>query len=190
MRSNTQTSRIALICLLACCSAMGAGCGTKKSTITGPEPGPGYPALTSPVNALAAMISAYANRDTVELGLVYDDAYEGTSLDRDDWSPATLNFTKADEVRHVAALARTPSITRVSVNFNPVVRRYTDSADPAGWASIQNPIRSVEIDDAGTTYSVYLSYETLTYKFIPTTPDNSSPTDTTWKIVGWEEVAF
>ena len=81
-------------------------------------------------------------------------------------------------------------MTRVSVGFNPVLRRYTDLADPPGWASLQNPIRSVQIEDGATTYDVYLSYETLTYKFVPTTPDSTSPTDTTWKIAAWSEVAF
>jgi hypothetical protein len=101
-----------------------------------------------------------------------------------------LSFSKADEMRHVASLAARTTIAHISINLNPVIRRYTDTADPAGWASLQNPLRTVEIEDAGTTYDVYLSYETLTYKFIPTTPDSTSPTDTTWKIVRWSEVAF
>jgi hypothetical protein len=187
MRLHTRTIGVSL---LVCCSALGLGCGSKKSTLLGPSPAPPYPALTSPENALVAMIRAYARRDTVELGLVYDDGYQGTSIDQDDWAPVALSFTKADELRHLAVLARTTSITKVSVNLNPVVRRYTDAADPAGWASIQNPIRTVEVEDGATLYSVYLSYETLTYKFVPATPDSTSPTDTTWKIVRWSEVAF
>jgi hypothetical protein len=136
------------------------------------------------------MIHAYSNRDTVELARVYDDGYQGTSIDQDDWAPATLTLAMASDMQHLAALAGRASITHVSVNLNPVIRRYRDAADPAGWASLQNPLRTVEIEDAGTTYDVYLSYETLTYKFIPTTPDSTSPTDTTWKIARWSEVAF
>lgn len=181
---------MAYVCLLACCFAAGAGCGKAKSAITGPKPAPGYLALTSPENALVTMIRAYANRDTTELGLVYDDAYQGTSLDTDDLYPVILNFNKRDEIQHVATLAHIPSITSVSVSLNPVIRRYSDSADPAGWASLQNPIRAVEVNDGATSHSVYLSYETLTYKVIPTTPDGTSPTDTTWKIIRWSEVAF
>jgi len=180
---------ILLLCLLGCVTIGILGCGTKHSNVLGPEPAAPYPALTTPENTLAAMIRAYANRDTVELSLVYDDAYQGWSYDQDDWL-AVLSFTKADEIHHVAALARATTITRVSVSFNPVLRRYTDAADPPGWTSIQNPIRAVQIVDGATTYDVYLSYETLTYKFVPTTPASSSPTDTTWQIVGWSEVAF
>jgi len=176
--------------LLVLCCVLASGCGSKKSTLTGPSPAPPDPALTSPENTLIAMIHAYANRDTVELARVYDDGYKGTSIDQDDWAPAALTFTKADEMRHVASLAARTTITHISINLNPVIRRYTDTADPAGWASLQNPLRTVQIEDAGTTYDVYLSYETLTYKFIPTTPDSTSPTDTTWKIVRWSEVAF
>ncbi|MCI4354739.1 MAG: hypothetical protein L3K06_05175, partial [Thermoplasmata archaeon] len=171
--------RALLICLLACCSALAIGCGSKKSTLTGPLPGPRYPDLTTPENTLLAMIRAYSSRDTVELGLVYDDAYAGTSIDTDEWAPVALNFTKADEIRHVATLAGDPSITKVSVNLNPIIKRYTDAADPPGTASLQNPIRSVEVEDGPTLYSVYLSYETLTYKLAPTTPASGSPTDTT-----------
>lgn len=182
--------RLMWIGLLLCCSALALGCGSKKSTLMGPGPAPPYPALTSPENTLVAMIHAYSSRDTVELGKVYDDGYQGTSLDKDDWAPVALTFTKADEMHHLSTLARASSIGHISINLNPVIRRYTDAADPAGWASLQNPLRTVEIEDAGTLYSVYLSYETLTYKFIPTTPDSTSPTDTTWKIVRWSEVAF
>jgi hypothetical protein len=185
-----MTPRTAWISLLVFSSALGLGCGSKKSTLVGPSPAPPYPALTSPENVLVAMIHAYSNRDTIELARVYDDGYQGTSVDQDDWAPVPLTFTKADEMQHLAALASRSSISHISINLNPVVRRYTDLADPAGWAAIQNPLRTVEIEDAGTTYDVYLSYETLTYKFIPATPDSTSPTDTTWKIVRWSEVAF
>src|SRR5258705_1214376 len=193
MRSSNPASRgrhvKATLLFLLAFSVWNLGCGAKKSTILGPEPTTPYPPLTTPENTLGAMIRAYSNRDTVELRLVYDDGYQGTSYDQDDWL-SVLSFTKADEIAHVAALARASTVTRVSVSFNPVLRRYTDFADPPGWASIQNPIRSVEIEDGGTTHDVYLSYETLTYKLIPKTPDNASPTDTTWKIVGWSEIAF
>ena len=148
------------------------GCGSKKSTLVGPEPDTSYPPLTTPQNALTAMIRAYAARDTVELALVYDDAYSGLSYDSNDFSE-WYTFSKTDEIRHVAALARSSSVKRVSVGLNPVLRRYTDLADPAGWASIQNPIRNVTIEDGPTTYDVYLSYETTTYKLAPTTPDSA-----------------
>jgi len=178
-----------VLCLLACASLWLVGCGSKKSTLVGPEPTASYPPLTTPENTLAAMIRAYAARDTVELALVYDDAYQGWSYDQDDWLNV-LSFSKADEIRHVAALAHASTVTRVSIGLNPVLRRYTDLADAPGWASLQNPIREVEVEDGSTTYDVYLSYETTTYKFAPTTPDSTSPTDTTWKIVSWTEVAF
>jgi hypothetical protein len=46
---------------------------------------------------------------------------------------------------------------------------------------------TLEINDNPTTYSL-LSAETFEFKFIPFTPDSTSPTDTTWKIVRWTEL--
>src|SRR5678815_1007087 len=126
MRRMWGYRTIRTLCLVLCVFALCVGCGTEKS-ITGPVPRTGYLALTTPENTLTTMIRAYANRDTAQLALVYDDAYEGTSRDADDWSPETLTFTKRDEIEHVAALARSSSVASVSVALNPVLRRYSDA---------------------------------------------------------------
>ena len=49
----------------------------------------------------------------------------------------------------------------------------------------------LEIDDGSiaTSYFIASDRETMEFKFIPTSPDSTSPTDTTWKIVRWSEVA-
>src|SRR5262245_38947914 len=92
-----------VLCLLACAAVWLIGCGSRKATLVGPEQAAPYPPLTTPENTLTAMIRAYAARDTVELALVYDDAYSGLSYDPNDFSE-WYTFSKTNEVRHVAAL--------------------------------------------------------------------------------------
>ena len=182
---------------IALCAALLAGCG-KKDKIVGPEPpgSPTYPKLSSPVNVLEALEQAYEARDSVEFKLLYNDSlYVGTTFDqRNPGNPVQLTFYKADEVRHVAALARNFSITNIDLIFPPVLDRFTDLSDPQGWATIQILPSSglrLEISDASTqtTYSIPSDKETVEFKFIPNAPDSSSPTDTTWQIVRWSEVA-
>jgi len=47
----------------------------------------------------------------------------------------------------------------------------------------------VAIYDGPNLYYVPLYTETIEFRFIPKTPDSTSPTDTTWKIIRWLEVA-
>ncbi len=148
-----------------------------------------YPALTSPQAVIQAMVLAYVRRDAAETGLVYDGAYQGLSVDLTAISPNdTLAFTKADEVAHVAGLGRLGGGTTVSCELYPSLARFRDGADPPGWATIQNPLGAIEVNDGPTTYHVDPSTLTMEFKFAPATPDSTSPTDTTWKIVRWLEV--
>ncbi len=157
----------------------------KDPTGGGPPPPKPYPALTDPYNVLYALKAAYENRDSLEIKAVYDTTYQGTSFD-----PATLNplpaFTRQDEIRHVEALYRTTSITSVSFTLPPSLFRETDLSD-APWATIRFQNMNIEINDSPTSYNL-VPNGTWEYKFIPTTPDSTSPTDTTWKIVRWTEL--
>lgn len=162
-----------------------AGCG-KKDKITQPVVPPRYPALSTPQNVMIALATAYSSRDSVEYALLFDDNYVGTSTDQSLPSPQTLTFTKADEVAHIAALARSRTIFSVSLSFNPTLVRSTDPSDPVGWATIQITYINLEINDAITFWSVSPSGEYMEFKFKPT-PVPASPTDTTWQIAAWTE---
>jgi hypothetical protein len=139
--------------------------------------------LINPFNVLDALKAAYHNKDSVEIKLIYDVNYAGTSFD-----PATLTpltFTRQDEIRHVQALYRTTSITDVELGFPGSKVRYTDSSDLPGWATIDLQGMTVNISDSPNSYDLVTS-DTWQFKFIPTV-NTASPTDTTWKIVRWTE---
>ena len=185
------SASVALTLAIALCSALLVGCAKKDKIV-----GPGerfflYPKLSSPFNVLAALETAYECRDSVEFKLLYDSLYVGRTFDqRDPGNPGQYTFNKADEVRHVASLAKNPSVT-IDLTYPPVLTRVTDLSDPPGWATIQTSGLRLEIDDGSiaTSYFIASDRETMEFKFIPTSPDSTSPTDTTWKIVRWSEVA-
>lgn len=177
------------VLILAAALLLDSGCGHKARTITGPDRQPfPYPKLSSPQNVLQAMAFAYVRRDTAEIKLVYDSLYVGSSTDQTGGSPTPIMFTKSDEVRHVAGLARAITITGVSCTLYPALIRFRDLGDPPGWATIDNPIGQIVIDDAPSSYATPTSGLTMQFKFAPTTPDSTSPTDTTWTIIRWSEV--
>jgi len=169
-------------------AAVVAGCGDDHVTRPNiPTPSP-YPVLLNPYAVLDALRIAYQNKDTLEMKVLYHDQYDGTSIDNTDAVPTLLHFTKADEVAHVVALARSTAIGSITVFAAPNSQRYDDSADPVGWATIDNPYMTIEISDATATHLVDVAHIAMKFKFIPTTPAPSSSTDTTWKIIRWTEV--
>jgi len=148
---------------------------------------PDYPKLENPFSVLDALELAYAAKDSNEIKLLYDDQnYQGTSFD-----PVNQNqipLTWSDEVRHVARLAQTPAITGIKLTFPPAKVRETDLLDPPGWAMIKIQNMTLELTDNSTnTFFHLVSSDNFEYHFIPHTPDASSTTDTTWKIVRWTE---
>jgi hypothetical protein len=166
------------------------GCGHDRVMVGNPPPIPPriYPLLLDPYSVMDALRTAYGRRDSAEIKLLYDMNYQGTSIDQTDPAPAVLNFNKADEVRHVVALAKDPTILHVSMVPTTVMQRFTDLADPPGWSTIQNPIASLEVSSSTSSRTVDIANETMVFKFIPHTPDPTSATDTTWKIIRWTEV--
>jgi len=171
---------VAILCLISGCIFSPK---KKPPNITPP---PDYPQLINPFTVLDALELAYDARDSNEVKVLYHQDYAGTSTDRSDGS--VLNFTKADEIEHVAGLAKHSSITRVFLKFPPFKSRYSDLADPPEWATIQMTQGvNVQIDDSPTSY--YLTTGVITeFKLIPKTPDASSSTDTTWSIIRWNEI--
>ena len=99
-----------------------------------------------------------------------------------------MYFGWDSEVRHVAYLAQHAEL-RVSIKTSPVMTRTTDPNDPPGWATLTNPLDSLSVTDSvGHGYAVDFASEFMQFKFVPHSPDSTSPTDTTWKIVRWTEL--
>jgi hypothetical protein len=131
--------------------------------------------------------TAYTAKDSVAYKACFDLNYIGESHDQTTQNPIdTLTF--ANEARHVAALARSATVI-VDLQLKPTMTRSADLADPPGWATIENPVQSLSIYDGANSIFVDLYQESMTFKFIPT-PDSASPTDTTWKIIRWSEIAY
>jgi hypothetical protein len=163
-----------------------AGCGKDEKGPVGPgAPAPTYLAPTSPSNVLENLRRAYENRDSVQTAIVYDNDYQGASID-----PSGIigdfAFTKANEVRHVGELKLETNIVSVLADFgNPAAwtRMGPDPADPPDWAQIQINVAAILVDDI-TTSTFQTQNQTMIYKFKPTV---AAPGDTTWKVVGWTE---
>jgi hypothetical protein len=168
-------------CLLL---AVMMGCG-KDNPVMPKNPGPKYPPSSTPQLTLESMAMAYSSRDSTGYDSLFDAAYAGVSFDP--VSMVALNFTKADEAQHIAALARTHSIVSAVFQAPPNLVRERDGADPPGWATITVQNVLVEVTDNVNTLTIIPS-ETMEFKFAPTTPSLGSPTDTTWHIIRWIEL--
>jgi hypothetical protein len=193
-RKYLMRRTLATLCALLCLGLV-AGCIFSPKTDDGggfpPPPPPSYPILSDPYNVMVAYRTAYEARDSVEMKKIYDDTYIGTSIDQS--NPGNIlqfTFNKAQEVSHVGAMAKVATITSVSLQLPPSLFRERDDADPPGWALIQLPPNTVrlQIDDGQTSRLIVPDKETFEFRFAPTTPDSTSPTDTTWKIVKWSEL--
>ncbi|MGE5179191.1 MAG: hypothetical protein ACM3PF_08885 [Bacteroidota bacterium] len=175
--------------LLALAVVAAAGCGIlspKKGGGDPPKPFE-YPALTTPESTLANVGYAWERRDSSRTKQIYDDQYLGTSTDLTDVTPTTLTYYKYQEVGVVSAMQRRSEISRVTMDLKrPTWIRLHYNSDPAGWTAIQITGVNIQVDD--TQYGTQLanSSTTFEFKFKPTV-DHTSPTDTTWQVVGWTE---
>ena len=163
------------------------GCGKDKPTGPPVVPKPfEYPALTTPESTLMNVKYAWERRDSTRTKRIYADDYIGTSTDQG----STLIFTKDQEVSVVGAMAKRAQIppNGVKMDLKPTTwirTRY--AADPPGWTAIQMNGVNIQVDDMvyGTQVANAMSF--FEFKFKPTV-DHTSPTDTTWQVVGWTEV--
>ena len=162
------------------------GCGNDNAVRPQrPNPKPlTYIVSSTPHAVLYNLQLAYTRRDTTEYKSLFDDNYVGTSFDPS--VPGQYTFSKQDERLHILALARTTSITSIYLTFPPVLTRETDISDPPGWTIMHMTGVQLEINDSPTSLQLDQS-QSMEFKFSPTTPDSTSPTDTTWKIVRWTE---
>ncbi len=185
--------RLAVISAFVAASIL-SGCGQKGVPIKPPPGGggpPSYPVLSSPQNVLSALGIAYTSSDSMETKAVYDSTYEGTSEDLSDpASPPPLSFHYFDEVRHVAVLARNQAITSIHFQIgSPTTwtRLESDDASHPEWAVISIYGYRISVVEGATEYRAE-GTNPFIFKFKPSTPESSSPTDTLWKIIRWTEV--
>lgn len=172
-----------------------SGCGSKDNPVIPPRrvPPPPYPVLSSPQNVLTALEIAYSQRDSTKTKALYDSSYVGASEDLSDPPGTTpLSFTYFDEVRHVAAMKRNPTISSVSFELGPATswtRLESNDLSHPDWAMIQIAGSNfvVQVTEGINTLQAGGSNEFLEFSFKPTAPDSTSPTDTLWTIVSWRE---
>jgi len=169
-----------------------SGCGKDSPTKPKPLP-PLYSIPSSPAELLSNLELAYSRRDSTETKALYDSGYIGTSQDLND-PPGTTpySFTYSDEVAHVAKLARTPSITSAYVNLGPPTswtRLESNDLSHPEWAMIQiaGSSLTVRVTEGSDEYAAGGTTEFFEFAFKPTTPESTSPTDTLWTIVRWNE---
>ena len=179
--------RLAVVCSSLILLPLFSGCIFSPKKGGGGVPPPDYALPITPGLVLGNLALAYSHKDSTEYKSLFDDNYQGTSLDQQDPSAQLLTYTKADEAMHIAGLARSTTVTEVRLELLAAMIRITDAGDPPGWALIQDPIVTLSISDSPTSYEVTPTDETTEFHFRPTL-DSSSPTDTTWTIVKWVEV--
>ena len=169
------------------------GCGEGGHKLIDP-PAFVYPDQSTPKNTLLRMAAAVERRDSVVTASVYADGYEGSSSDLTDPNSTTLQFFKSDEVRAVGEMARSNSIHLIEMDLGVTAGwlQYHNVSDPVGWVTIQIPNFQIYVND--TVEGEYRTSsptqgETHVFEFTlkPTTPDPTSPTDTTWTIIQWVE---
>jgi len=173
--------------------ALLAGCSGDNPTKPKPLSGPPLSARSTPQDVLKYLEYTYSRRDSVGTKSIYDPSYIGVSTNLT--APPVsqiLNFSYADEVAHVAAMARSHSITTVTLSFGTLTRLESDDPSHPDWATIQisGSNMRLEIDALADSSSAALNPVGITeaFSFKPTAPDSTSPTDTTWKIARWSEI--
>jgi len=181
--------------LFALAAVLLAGCGIfdpEKNPVPPPEPPAEYVIPSQPGYVLNNLEIAYSHRDSTAYKEVYDSTYVGSSLDQSDTNPETISFTYSEEVAHIAALARSPTISSVTFDVGPATswnRLTSDDPSHPEWAVIQIAGTSldVQVTDGRDTWQASGLKEYFQFSFAPTTPAPSSPSDTLWKIVRWVE---
>ena len=183
--------RLFPIALTMAASWMLAGCGDDETTMGPAKPKP-TAQLASPTITLQMLQQAYEARDSVTTALVYDTGYQGTSTDLNDPPGSqTITFTRAQEISHVGALKRSTSVTGVTCDLGTAqswTRLASDDVSHPEWAMIQIPggnIR-IEIADGASILQAGGPSDLMSFYFAGT-PDQTSPTDTLWKVVRWNE---
>ena len=180
--------RLGCMVALMAAAVLGGCSGDDDKNPTKPPP-VGIVEPISPQNVLHNLLLSYQNRDSTEYKSIYDSSYTGTSTDLND-PPGSqlLTFRYADEVAHIAALARSTSIISVVLDFGPSsswTRLASEDPSHPEWAVIQVAYVHGEINDVATTVYSFQSVNPMIFAFTPTV---AAPGDTTWKIIRWTEI--
>jgi len=185
---RTFLKRCSLVAVLAIVS----GGGGDDDPVKPHQNNPVYPERSSPENVLLAYDIAYEGRDTTVYVDLFDSTYVGSSTDLND-IVNVLTFTLADEADHIRAL-RAAGVS-VYLDFGPSatwIRMPSDDLSHPEWATIEinGSAFAVEISDGPNTYGTTGSPGTYQkFAFAPSL-DTTSPTDTLWRIVRWQEVGM
>ncbi|HYR69016.1 MAG TPA: hypothetical protein VER77_03990, partial [Candidatus Dormibacteraeota bacterium] len=154
---------------------------------------PLYSIPSSPAEVLSNLEVAYSRRDSVGYKALYGSSYTGISRDQND-PPGTppIVFTYADEAAHIAALASRPTITSAYMNLGPRTSwTRLESNDPSHpeWAMIQiaGSSLNIRVVEGNNEYVISGTSEFFEFEFKPSTPESTSPSDTLWTIVRWNE---
>src|SRR5262245_32337153 len=136
IRDRYTFRALKLVAILAAGAVVAGACSDNpvKPKIVRPTLS-GYLAPPSPFNVLKNYLDAYNNRDSVEMAIVIDDAYQGSSTDPS--NPPAINFLKADEIHHMHRLKTDPNIIAVSLDLGPGSswqRLPGNVSDPPGTA--------------------------------------------------------
>jgi len=154
----------------------------------GPPPPPLYYTPSTPDTAFLNFITAYQNRDSVFYKTVYDSSYVGTSTDYSGQTAEISTFTYKTETDILSNMARSNSISSISMNLGNRSREASNDAAHPEYALIQ--VRGAVINFYGSPG--YTAAEgpgdVLQFLFKPTSPAAASPSDTLWKIVRWTEI--
>lgn len=184
--SQLPVLRLALILAFA---VVAAGCGLfnpDKPPGKKPPPPFEYRDLSTPENVLFNLRDSWEHKDSSRTREIYDSSYQGKSTDAD----GTILFSQDQEVATVGGLARDQNVSTVTFSLidSTTWVRQSFTSDPAGWTVIQMQAYNIQVDDAvrGTFIAHPSPGSIFQFKFVPTL-DAASPTDTTWKIIRWEE---
>ena len=157
-------------------------------TIIPPET---YGIPSTPEKVLTNLKVTYEGRDSVLYKAVYDSSYTGTST-ANPGAPnqVSLDFTYSDEIASLAAMARSTTITRVSLDLGGnFVRGPSDDPGHPEYATIQTGTYRIEVVDNIDDLRAFAGPgDFIQFTFKPTTPAPTSSTDTLWSIVHWTEI--
>jgi hypothetical protein len=135
-------------CVLAGCSNDNPA-GPSNTT-----PTPKYVTASTPENVLANLEAAYETRDSVAYKTVYDSSYTGTSTDNAGGGGQVLTFTYSDEIGSLANMARSSTISSVTLDLGGnLLRQASDDFAHPEYAIIMTSAYRIEIIDGGTYYT-------------------------------------
>jgi len=173
-----------------CVLAVGCIFSPHKGGKVPPSP-PVYQQPTSPEAVLYNLRLAYTNKDSTEYKSLYHEQYQGSFVDQKDPLNPSGTYFKVDEAQHIAFLAKGAAIVDLLLSASLV--RITNSGDPPGWITIQDPFQILHIQGTqgdGTPGDFAISpgaEDSIEMKFIPIPPSGSEP-DTTWQIIRVVEI--